>query len=89
MKRDPRMVERKKTGLAKARKRVRQLFSMYTSHSSLGFFSTLGLSDDLQLFATFANIAFPFRISVLTVASMTDGGFMRENLAHNEKNDNV
>jgi small subunit ribosomal protein S9 len=31
MKRDPRMVERKKTGLAKARKRVSHLFSVYSS----------------------------------------------------------
>jgi Ribosomal protein S9/S16 len=31
MKRDPRMVERKKTGLAKARKRVSYLFSVLFS----------------------------------------------------------
>jgi small subunit ribosomal protein S9 len=33
MKRDPRMVERKKTGLAKARKRVSHLFSVHSSPS--------------------------------------------------------
>jgi small subunit ribosomal protein S9 len=47
MKRDPRMVERKKTGLAKARKRVRRVFFVY-SRSSLRFFSTPGLSVDLD-----------------------------------------
>jgi hypothetical protein len=66
MKRDPRMVERKKTGLAKARKRVRHLFSTCTSHSSLRCCSTPGLSGDLRLFVTFAHTVFPFRISMLT-----------------------
>lgn len=33
MKRDPRMVERKKTGMAKARKRVGHIFSVYSSPS--------------------------------------------------------
>jgi hypothetical protein len=68
---------------------VRHLFSMNTSRSSLRYFSTPGLSGDLRSFVTFAHTILPFRISVLTVPSMANGGFMRENLAHNEKNDNV
>lgn len=42
MKRDPRMVERKKTGLAKARKRASHLFSVHSSPSSRHFIVHLG-----------------------------------------------
>ena len=46
MKRDPRMVERKKTGLAKARKRVSHIFLVDSSRLLTTFFSTPGLSAE-------------------------------------------
>ena len=47
MKRDPRMVERKKTGLAKARKRVGPIVSFtHFSDRSLLFLSILGSNVD-------------------------------------------
>ena len=88
MKRDPRMVERKKTGLAKARKRVSHLCSTHSSRFSLRYFSTPGLSGDIRLFVSFAHGIYPLPISVI-MPSVENGGFMRESLAHNEKNDNV
>ena len=42
MKRDPRMVERKKTGLAKARKRVSLLFSSMLLKSLTAFLVYMG-----------------------------------------------
>ena len=49
MKRDPRMVERKKTGLAKARKRVSLFFLSTLLRSLTAFLSTLGSNVDLRL----------------------------------------
>jgi len=76
------MVERKKTGLAKARKRVSHLFSvdMHNSHSSLPYFSTPGLSGDLKT----VHYDCPwhmsrYNISVI-VPSVENGRFMREDL---------
>ncbi len=47
MKRDPRMVERKKTGMAKARKRVSLLVSLtYFLRSLTAFLSILGSNVD-------------------------------------------
>lgn len=54
MKRDPRMVERKKTGLAKARKRVSHPFFMHSRPSQNDFFSTPGSSADLGPLVIFA-----------------------------------
>ena len=50
MKRDPRMVERKKTGLAKARKRVSHIVSLtHFSDLSLLFLVYLGQTLTLHL----------------------------------------
>jgi hypothetical protein len=74
MKRDPRMVERKKTGLAKARKRVRQLLSMHTSRSSLRYFSTPGLSGDPRFFVTLTILysSFKYQCLLCRVRQMVD-----------------
>ena len=62
IRRDPRMVERKKTGLAKARKRVRlsfpnptNLFSLPTLHSTPGSSANL-----IQIFLRFVGNTIPY-----------------------------